>query len=67
MQLIVRSEHCMANGSCRRAAPEVFGGTPEGWVTLLDQSPPPELGDAVERAAYSCPVGAIEIVDDTDG
>ncbi|MGB3483161.1 MAG: ferredoxin [Mycobacterium sp.] len=66
MNLIVRSEHCMANGSCRRAAPEVFGSTAEGWVTLLEQSPRAELSEAVERAAYSCPVGAIEIVEDAD-
>jgi ferredoxin len=66
MQVSVRSEHCMASGSCRRAAPEVFGSTPEGWVTLLDDRPPPEVRAAVVRAAESCPVAAIDVIDDTD-
>ena len=64
MRLIVHSEHCMANGSCQRAAGAVFGTTPDGWVRLLDAHPPEELRAAVERAADSCPVAAIEIVDD---
>ncbi|HET7740847.1 MULTISPECIES: ferredoxin [unclassified Mycolicibacterium] len=64
MRLIVRSEHCMANGSCQRAAGEVFGNTPEGWVTLLDERPRAELHAAVVRAADTCPVGAIEIVEE---
>lgn len=66
MRLIVRSEHCMASGSCQRAAGEVFGSTPEGWVTLLNEQPPPELWEAVGRAADSCPVAAIEIVEEAE-
>jgi ferredoxin len=54
----------MANGSCQRAAGEVFGNTSEGWVTLLDERPRAELHDAVIRAADTCPVGAIEIIDE---
>ena len=66
MRLKVHSEHCMANGSCRRAASEVFGSTSEGWVVLLDENPQPELWKAVARAADSCPMGAIEIIDGSD-
>ncbi|MCV7229199.1 ferredoxin [Mycolicibacterium komossense] len=66
MQVIVRSEHCMASGSCRRAAPEVFGSTPEGWVTLLEERPRPDIRTAVVRAAESCPVAAIDVIDDAD-
>jgi ferredoxin len=54
----------MANGSCQRTAGEVFGSTAEGWVVLLDEHPRLELREAVVRAADSCPVGAIEIVDE---
>lgn len=66
MRVIVTSEHCMASGICRRNAPEVFGSTPDGWVTLLDEQPRVELHAGVTRAAEACPVGAIETIDESD-
>ncbi len=66
MRVTVYSEHCMANGSCQRAAPAVFGSTSEGWVVLKDEYPEPELQQAVVRAADSCPMGAIVIDDGPD-
>ncbi|GAA2541970.1 ferredoxin [Mycolicibacterium diernhoferi] len=66
MRLKVYSEHCMANGSCQRAAPEVFGSTAEGWVVLMDENPSAELRESVVRAADSCPMGAIVIDDGPD-
>lgn len=66
MRVVVHSDYCMANGSCQRAAESVFGATSEGWVTLLVEHPAAELRAAVQRAADSCPVGAIEILDQDD-
>jgi ferredoxin len=66
MRVRVHSEHCMANGSCQRAAGTVFGSTPDGWVRLLDEHPAEDLRAAVESAADSCPVAAIEIIDDPE-
>lgn len=56
-----RSEFCMASGYCRRAAPQVFGAEPEGWVRLLDATPAGQTEDVLE-AAESCPVTAIRVL-----
>lgn len=66
MRVVVHAEHCMASGVCRRSAPEVFGSTADGWVTLLMEEPPDELQAGVTRAAEACPVGAIEITEQSD-
>lgn len=50
----------MASGACRRAAPRVFGATPDGWVTLLDPTPDGQDRE-VQAAAQSCPVAAIDV------
>jgi ferredoxin len=62
MQVIVDRNKCVASGQCVLAAGAVFDQQEEdGTVLLLDASPPPELHDAVRRAATLCPARAISI------
>jgi ferredoxin len=60
MQVIVDQNKCVASGQCVLTAGAVFDQQEEdGTVFLLDENPPPELHDAVRRAAALCPVWAI--------
>jgi ferredoxin len=59
MQVIVDQNRCVASGQCVLAAGAVFDQEEDGTVFLLDENPPPELHDAVRRAAALCPVYAI--------
>ena len=62
MRVIVDQNRCVASGLCVRAAGAVFDQHEEdGTVFLLDANPPPELHDAVFRAAALCPARAISL------
>lgn len=62
MKVVVDEEKCVAAGQCVSAAEDVFDQRDEdGVVVLLNESPPPELGDAVRNAAVVCPALAIRI------
>ncbi|WP_432825000.1 ferredoxin [Dactylosporangium sp. CA-092794] len=51
---------CVGAGQCALRLPEVFDQRDEdGLVVVLDETPPPELRDAVREAALNCPSGAI--------
>lgn len=53
----------MAAGQCVLIAPEVFDQRDEdGIVVLLEESPGPELHDAVRESAVACPAAAIHTV-----
>jgi ferredoxin len=62
MRVIVDQRNRVAAGQCVLAAGAVFDQREEdGTVLLLDASPPPELHDAVRRAAALCPARAITV------
>jgi ferredoxin len=62
MRVIVDRNKCVASGQCVLSAGAVFDqDEEEGIVLLLDASPPPELHDAVRRAAALCPARAITV------
>jgi ferredoxin len=62
MQVIVDQDKCVASGQCVLSAGAVFDQRDDdGIVFLLDDSPPPELHDAVRRAAALCPAYAISV------
>ena len=62
MRVIVDQTVCVAAGQCVLAAGAVFDQREDdGIVFLLDDSPPPELHDAVRRAAALCPARAISL------
>jgi ferredoxin len=62
MRVIVDQNKCVAAGTCVLTAGAVFDQRDDdGIVFLLDDSPPPELHDAVRRAAALCPAQAISV------
>jgi NADPH-dependent 2,4-dienoyl-CoA reductase/sulfur reductase-like enzyme len=59
MKVSVDVDKCVAAGQCVLPAPEVFDQREEdGVVVLLDQTPGPELHDAVRESALVCPAAA---------
>lgn len=64
MKVSVSAEKCVAAGQCVLLAPEVFDQRDEdGVVVLLDETPGPELHDAVRESAMVCPAAAIHLAE----
>jgi ferredoxin len=64
MKVEVDEPKCVASGQCVLLAPDVFDQREEdGIVVLLDETPGPELHDAVRESAGVCPAAAIHLVE----
>ncbi|MEV4036318.1 ferredoxin [Streptomyces umbrinus] len=64
MKVEVDVPKCVASGQCVLIAPDVFDQRDEdGMVVLLDDSPSPELHDAVRESATVCPAAAIHALE----
>jgi ferredoxin len=63
MRVIVDFDVCASTGSCMQICPEVFEVRSDGYLYILQESPPDELRSKVEEAADLCPTGAISIED----
>ncbi|MFC5064624.1 ferredoxin [Actinomycetospora atypica] len=61
--VVVHQEYCAGTGACRGAAPDIFGATDGGWVTVLDEHPAPDRLPAAIAAQEACPLAAIEVLD----
>ncbi|QGH70598.1 ferredoxin [Pseudactinotalea sp. HY158] len=63
MLISVNHDTCVASGNCGRIAPAVFANRLEddGFVRLLDESPPESEWPAARRAARLCPSATIRI------
>jgi ferredoxin len=61
MKVVVDFEVCQSHGLCTQSAPEVFELRDDGFLYILQESPPEQLRKQVEAAARECPTGAIEI------
>ena len=61
LKVRVDVEKCIGAGHCVLRAPRVFDQRDDGIVILLDDSPVPELREAVHKAADLCPSQAITI------
>ncbi|MCB1474759.1 MAG: ferredoxin [Rhodobiaceae bacterium] len=65
MRVIVHSEKCIGSGRCTELAGSVFDqGEDDGIVVLVSPKPSDDQREAVRDAVQSCPVSAIEIVED---
>lgn len=65
MKVIVDIDKCVGAGQCVLAAPEVFDQRDDdGLVSLLQESPGPQLHEAVQEAARTCPALAITLDED---
>ncbi|WP_435110925.1 ferredoxin [Nocardiopsis synnemataformans] len=64
MKVEVDVPKCVAAGQCVLIAPEVFDQRDEdGMVVLLDETPAPELHEAVRESAMVCPAAAIHLAE----
>jgi ferredoxin len=64
VRVVVDRDLCQGHGVCESEAPEVFSVSPKGELTVIDESPPPELRDKVEQAILFCPTGALRLEED---
>jgi ferredoxin len=64
MKIVVDFDLCQSHGLCTEAAPELFEIRDDGFLYVLNETPPAELGGKAEKAALECPTGAISIQDD---
>jgi ferredoxin len=61
MKVIVDFEVCQSHGLCMQAAPEVFELRDDGFLYVLQETPPENLRKKVEIAVRECPTGAIKL------
>jgi sterol 14alpha-demethylase len=64
VRIVVDRDLCQGHGVCESEAPEVFSVSKKGELTILAESPPPEMRDAVELAVSYCPTHALRIEED---
>ena len=63
MKIKVDFELCQSHGLCTQAAPELFEIRDDGFLYVLDESPPEALRAKVEQAVRECPTSAIDVED----
>jgi len=61
MKVTVDFDACASTGACMRACPEVFEVRDDGYLYVLQDSPPESLRTEVEEAAEMCPTAAITV------
>ncbi|HEY3881812.1 MAG TPA: ferredoxin [Trebonia sp.] len=61
MKVTVDSSKCQGHGRCANYCPELFDLDEEGYVSLLAENVPPELGAAARQAAGNCPEHVITL------
>lgn len=57
---------CSSTGACQQVAPQIFEVRTDGYMYVLggyDAALPDDMVEIAERAAGSCPNGAISIVE----
>jgi ferredoxin len=62
-KIAVDFDVCASTGSCMQFCPEVFEVRSDGFLYILDESPPESLRSAVEQAADMCPTAAISVTE----
>ena len=61
MRVVVDFDLCESNALCMQAAPEVFEVRDDGYLYILNETPPEELRAKVQQAERACPTQAIKI------
>ena len=61
MKVVVDFELCQSHGLCTQAAPEVFEIRDDGFLYILQESPPEALRKKVSLAMRECPTSAIKL------
>jgi ferredoxin len=61
MKIVVDFDLCKTHGLCTQAAPELFEIRDDGFLYILDETPPEALRGKLEKAVRECPTAAISI------
>lgn len=61
MRVVVDFDKCKSNAVCMGVAPEIFEVRDDGYLYILDETPPEELRPKMEEAVRTCPTGAISL------
>lgn len=64
MRVEVDFDRCQSNAVCMGLVPSVFEVRDDGFLYLLDETPPDSLAEALRGAAALCPTGAITLVEE---
>jgi ferredoxin len=56
-------DKCESNAVCMGIAPDIFEVRDDNFLYILQEEPPDEKRELVERAVVECPTQAITIVD----
>jgi ferredoxin len=64
MRVVVDYDLCEGNAVCMGLMPEVFDVRDDGFLYLLNETPPDDLRPKLEQAVRLCPKQAITIGDD---
>ena len=64
MKVVVDYDLCESNAVCMGVMPEVFEVRDDGFLYLLDETPPESLRSKLQEAVRLCPKQAISIGDD---
>jgi ferredoxin len=64
MKIVVDFDLCQSNAVCMGVAPEVFEVRDDGFLYILDETPPEEKRSKMDEAVRLCPTGAITVVDE---
>jgi sterol 14-demethylase len=62
-RVVVDRDLCQGHAVCQSEAPEVFSVSKKGELTVLDDQPPDDEREAVDRAVRECPTHALRIVE----
>jgi len=61
MKIVVDFDLCQSHGLCTQAAPELFEIRDDGFLYILNETPPEALRGKLEKAVRECPTAAISI------
>jgi ferredoxin len=64
MRVVVDFDTCQSNALCMGVAPEVFEVRDDGFLYILNETPPESLRPKVEDAVRLCPTNAISVEED---
>jgi len=64
IRVVVDYDRCQSNGVCMGILPEVFEVRDDGFLYVLDETPPEELRARLADAAAACPTQAITLVEE---
>ena len=66
-RVVVDRDLCQGHAICQSEAPAVFSVSKKGELTVLDEQPPDDDREAVERAVRECPTHALRIIETRGG